>query len=71
MNDLKWICNQTRLTSREWKSRKRKEIREVIKAFEIYRLGCYYTPDGEGEVGQIDEALKSIKQKLSVKNWGK
>jgi hypothetical protein len=67
----KWLLQQEGITVRQWKARKRAQIKAVLKCFDDYRMGCAYTPDGEGEVGQIDKALASIRAKLSVKNWGR
>lgn len=72
MNDIpKWLLEQEGVTQREWKTRKRRELKTVIDVFRIYHIGCAYTPAKSGEVGRILEDFKSLKEALSVKNWGR
>lgn len=59
------------LTSRQWKAKKRRELRAITKAFELYRFGCAYCPCKDGEVGQIQHLLNSMQQKLSARSWGR
>lgn len=56
---------------RTWKVRKRRELRALEAAFRRYQLGAFYTPAKNGELGQINNALASLKIALSVKNWGR
>lgn len=67
----KWLLNQFGITQRQWKERKRRELRDVLKAMSVYHMGCAYTPNGEGEVGRITKDLESLAEKLSVRNWGR
>lgn len=58
--------------SRQWKNRKRRELRELCKAFDKFRIGCYYTPSGtNGEVGRVGEILDEWKRQFSQKEWGR
>jgi hypothetical protein len=66
-----WILKSTKMTSRQWKARKRRELRDLKKALHVYRLGCFYTPSKDGEVGQIEDCINSIERAQSVKNWGR
>lgn len=65
----KWLLVRDGLTQRGWRKKKRRELRELIRVFEIFRLGCAYCPGKDGEVGRIDQALTELKRKLSVKEW--
>ena len=56
-------------TSREFRSIKRRELREVIKAIDELRVGCYYLPDGGDAVDKMDKIAKDLKVQLQVKNW--
>ena len=67
----KWLLEREGITTRQWKAMKRKELREVIKAFDYYRLGCAYCPGINGEVITIGKSLDKLKQSLSVKEWGR
>jgi hypothetical protein len=66
-----WLLEQEQLTVRQWKVRKRRELNDVIKVMSTYSLGCAYCPGKSGEVGKIDDALKSLKQNHSAKVWGR
>jgi hypothetical protein len=67
----RWLLEKEGCTLRQWKARKRSELRAAIKAFESYRMGCAYCNGGDGEVGAIDTALESLKSRISVKRWGR
>lgn len=58
-------------TMRQWKSKKRKELRAVLKAVEEFRLGCAYTPCYPDPAHTLDTLLKEMERKLSVKYWGR
>lgn len=67
----KWLLQREGITARQWKARKRAQIKAVLKCFNDYRMGCAYVPDGEGEVGRIQKDLESLREKMAVKNWGR
>jgi len=67
----KWLLKQEKATSRQWKARKRSQLKSVLLALHEYRMGCFYTPDGLASVGQIQEDLLSLQETLSVKKWGR
>ncbi len=67
----KWLLEQEGVTQRQWKVRKRRELLNLEGRFEDFRLGCAYTPACNGEVGVIDGAIKSLREMLSVKVWGR
>lgn len=66
----KWLLQKTGLTTRQWKSRKRRELREVNAALGKYRLGCAYTPE-QALVHTLQSVLEKLNLSLSVKNWGR
>lgn len=57
-------------TKRNWHQMKRAELRELIKALDVFRLGCAYTP-AYADVLAIEKALSSAKQKMSLREWGR
>jgi hypothetical protein len=65
------LLEREKITVRQWKARKRRELNDVIKVMSTYRMGCAYYPGKNGEVGKIDDALKSLKQNHSAKVWGR
>jgi len=66
----KWVLQQDGLNLRQWKARKREQIKRVEKAFDEFRNGCAYSP-GYREVQGIQSALFKIIDAQSVKNWGR
>lgn len=65
-----WLLKQNRITQRQWKSRKRRDLRALEKALENYRLGCAYTP-GHAAIDGLDAVIKIMRQTHSVKAWGR
>jgi len=66
----KWLLKREGITQRQWKSLKRTELRNVIKALDIYRSGCAFCP-GAREFGTIVSALDQLEKSHSVKEWGR
>lgn len=58
-------------TTRQWKAQKRREWRELIRAYETFRLGCAYTPVYPTLVNRLEADLKFGSHALSVKEWGR
>ena len=67
----RWLLKRGRITQRQWRALKRRELRRIISAFQAYRMGCAYCPAVNGEVGAINNALNSLKASHSVKEWGR
>lgn len=67
----RWLLQREGITQRQWKSRKRRELKAIIKAFENYRMGCAYCPGTDGEVGELQHLLERLKDSHSVKKWGR
>ena len=63
------LKNMNIKTTREFKSRKRKELREIKKAVSEYHRGCAYTP-GYDEINELDKLLNKIQTMQSIKEWG-
>lgn len=57
-------------TIREWKAKKRKELKEVLKAVSEYQTGCAYCPGYETDTDELFKILKKMKESHSFKNWG-
>lgn len=66
-----WLLERDKITTRQWKIRKRRELNDVIKAMAKYRMGCAFCPGVNGEVATIEEALNSLKQYHTAKVWGR
>jgi len=56
-------------TTRQFKSRKRKELREIKKAISEYHRGCAYCPCYD-EIAELDKLLDKIQSMQSIKEWG-
>ena len=69
----KWALKNMGLRSqREYKSLKRKQVRQVIKEMESLQLGCAYAAGYEdGLIDRINADLKELKERMSVNNWGR
>lgn len=68
----KWLLEQERLTAREWRQHKRRELRAVIRAIGYVNRGCAYTPNVDGVyIGVIMAQLKKLERAWSQKEWGK
>ena len=59
------------LTTRQWKSLKRKQLRAIQKVVREYRLGCAYCPEYPARVHSMVESLEVMIESHSVKNWGR
>lgn len=68
----KWILQRDGLTARQWKIRKRNELKTVVKAMNALFLECAYTPTVDGAyIGGIDADLCRLRRAWSQKEWGK
>jgi len=67
----KRILHRSGLTPRQWKSKKRQELKKVTAAFDEFRFGCAYTPNYPTDINRIEIALANLKNALSQKNWGR
>ena len=66
-----WIPENSGQTAREWKARKRKELEQVRKALDVYRMDCTYTPANPNDIVLIKMLLEGIREAQSVENWGR
>ncbi len=67
----KWVLKQEGITQKQWKSRKRQELKILLKALRKYRMGCAYCPGYSGEIGIIQSNLEELKKLQSVEKWGR
>lgn len=58
------------MTKRAWKTRKRKEFAAVLRALEVYRLGCAFTPSYK-QSQNLFTLADEIGRSLTVKAWGR
>jgi len=69
------LSNMGIQTTRQYKEVKRYELKAVIDAVDVLQFGsafmpgCYYSC--ENEIAEINRHLRSLKKKLSVKEWGR
>lgn len=54
-------------TIRHWRTRKRRELDAVLRAMDMFRFGCAYTP--ARDIGVICDMLRDNRRKMSVKEW--
>lgn len=58
-------------TTREFKNLKRLQVKETIETWEKFIAGCAYVPGFTQNVREITKNLTDLKEKLSIKNWGR
>lgn len=66
-----WLLEQEQITQRQWRVRKRRDLKNLIAAYNEYRMGCAYCPGKNGEVGTIGKLLDELKESHSIKKWGR
>lgn len=64
-----WLLKREGITQRQWRARKRRDLRALEKALDNYRMGCAYTP-GHVAIDQLSTTIKIMRQTHSVKAWG-
>lgn len=66
----KYLLDMLGITKREWKQRKRKELKAVMKAINKYQIGCAFCP-GYEEFVDIKDMLEKLIDLHSYKRWGR
>lgn len=69
-SDMQRIFPKRLGPARQWRQKKRKELREALKALKVCRFGCAYTP----QTGEVQRAINEIGKAIelcNVKNWGR
>ncbi len=66
-----YITRQFGGTSRSFKKIKRREIKELQRALDKFRLACAWVPYGPGRVGAIKANIDALKEEMSVRSWGR
>ena len=56
--------------NRDYKQRKRREFRELLKAVDTFRTGCAWIPAHNVFV-DATKKLEKIRVALSIKEWGR
>lgn len=67
----RWLLKQEGITQREWKAKKRAELKAVAKAWDVFRRGCAFTPATSQSVDTVNREMKFMTGRLSSKEWGK
>lgn len=70
---FQWILRREGITTRAWKAKKRKELKAIMDAFNVYLGGCAHCPGyGNGsEIQALEEQLRKMIDTHSVKKWGR
>jgi hypothetical protein len=68
-NIPKWLLQREGLTQRQWKARKRREVRELERALGRVLRGCVYTPICG--IGVVLATVREWRDAVSVKRWGR
>lgn len=66
-----WLLERDKITQRQWRKMKRRDLKNLIAAFDEYRIGSAYCPGKNGEVGIIGKLLAELKTSHSIKKWGR
>ena len=64
-----WVLERDKITQRQWRIRKRKDLKALLAAMKNYRSGCAYCPSQNGEVGALERLLESLWESHKEKNW--
>ncbi len=65
-----WALKELGITQREWKARKRKEMKKILKSMDDFHYGCAYTPISSDFCRSIQH-IKDLAEHFSVKTWGR
>jgi hypothetical protein len=65
----KWLAKEYG-GAHEFRSLKRHQLRDLVKALDELRMGCAYFPCHEFPIDKIAEQVAILKDALSVKKWG-
>lgn len=57
-------------TERQWKTKKRSEMKQLIRTLDVFRAGCAYTPVYQ-EFKAASDVIRKMQEVLSVKSWGR
>ena len=59
------------MTSREFKTEKRKRLRAIFGALNKYRIGCAFCPGYERDFKIVCGGLEAMMISHSIRNWGR
>jgi len=65
-----WFLRQENSTNRQWKSLKRKELKEIRRAVNMYRPGSAYCPGYEDFI-KLEKILSKLIDMHGVYKWGR
>lgn len=68
-----WLLDQEGLTSRQWKSLKRRQIRDLESAAKDFLNFASFAPNRDTKylICSIVGNITSLKEACSIKNWGR
>lgn len=59
-------------SKRVWKQTKRQALKKVLHELDELIMGCsFYPNDGYADVTEITARCRSLRDKLSVRHWGR
>lgn len=64
-----WILKDRKITQRQWRIRKRRELKAIIAAAGKYRMGCAYCPGTNAAMGRLVALLQEMWESHKEKNW--
>jgi hypothetical protein len=67
----KWLLKQESIDQRQWRYRKRADVRNLRAAFNRFRMGSAYTNQPRGTTDALERLIASLEQSTSVAEWGK
>ena len=67
----KWLLTQEGMTTqRQWRQRKRADMRALMYALDDLRLGCVYMPKYLS-IKRVSDQLDIVAHAVSVREWGR
>ena len=57
-------------TAREWKARKRRELKELRKAAELFNWAAIYSPAAD-DITRVLDIIREMEESCSAKAWGR
>jgi|APGre2960657505_1045072.scaffolds.fasta_scaffold202891_2 hypothetical protein len=72
MNDVTYyplFLKRCGITPRQWKARKRSELKDVLSALEAFEYGIIYCPVDVDALMDAEDLFDQMTQQLSSKAW--
>ena len=66
-----WLLRNFRITSRQFKAQKRRELRAILRAINTAALACAHLPGGSDPINNAERNIREQIDLCSVKRWGR